>query len=116
MAQLQNAYSDAYTHYIQGLNDPVIQQWQHAFAQPQSGTNGSGDPASILGLNLGGGNPLQNGSGGIFVQPIILSNTGTGGTGGTDIIIPPPPPYQRPRRYCSLRVSVTRTVVTRSRA
>ena len=48
MAQLQNAYTDAYAHYTQGLNDPFLQQWQHAFAQPQSGSNGSGDPASIL--------------------------------------------------------------------
>ncbi|MGN6748653.1 MAG: hypothetical protein ACTHJS_08675 [Xanthobacteraceae bacterium] len=92
MAQLQNAYSDAYAHYTQGLNDPFFQQWQHAFAQPQSGSNGSGDPASILSFHGGGGNPLLNGGGGIFVQPVILDNTGAGSGKGIEIIIPPPQP------------------------
>jgi hypothetical protein len=92
MAQLQNAYSDAYTHYIQGVNDPLVQQWQHAFAQPQSGTNGSGDPASILGLNLSGGNPLQNSGASILVVSTILDNAGTGGTNSPNLITGPPPP------------------------
>jgi hypothetical protein len=95
MAQLQNAYSDAYANYTQGLNDPFFQQWQHAFAQPQSGPSGSGDPGSILALN---GN--NNGGPGFLFVPTLLSNSndlggGSGGTGsGTPIVIIPPPPVQ----------------------
>jgi hypothetical protein len=92
MAQLQNAYSDAYANYTQGLNDPFFQQWQHAYSQPQSGPSGSGDPGSILALNANN----NNGQGLLFVPTLLSNNNGSSGgstgTGtGTQVIIPPPP-------------------------
>jgi len=93
MAQLENAYSDAYTHYMQGLSDPFVQQWQHAFSQPTTGPGGSSTSASILGLNGSGGlqGPILGGG------VIITGNGGTGGSSGSGgssgtIILGPPPP------------------------
>ena len=95
MAQLQSAYSNAYSTYTQGLQDPFIQQWQHANAQPQSnpGGNGSGTSPTLLALNLGGP-PTGNNQPGSNIN--IGGNNGNnnngGNSGGTGVITTVPEP------------------------
>jgi hypothetical protein len=60
MARLEHDYSDAYSHYSQGLQDPTFQQWNHAYAQPQStGPSGSSTSDQILLFQTSGFNPGQ---------------------------------------------------------
>ncbi len=83
MAQYQNAYSHAYSTFSEGQQDPFIQQWQHANAQPQSNPGGVGSSTSLALLNLG--SSLLEGSGnnvgpsGTNVHDVGGSNTGSSG-------------------------------------
>lgn len=82
MAQYQNAYSHAYSAYSEGQQDPLIQQWQHANAQPQSNPGGNGSSTSLALLGLS--SSIQEGSTG-NTGPIDVvhgpggSNTGSSG-------------------------------------
>ncbi|MGC1777002.1 MAG: hypothetical protein WBB34_03595, partial [Xanthobacteraceae bacterium] len=86
MAQYQNAYSHAYSTFSEGQQDPFIQQWQHANAQPQSNPGGVGSSTSLALLfqssSIPEGAPNNAGPTG-FVHGSGGSNTGSsGGTSG----------------------------------
>ena len=93
MAQLQNAYLSTYSNYLEGLQDPFFQQWQHAYVQPQStGAGGSSTPPSLLEENPNNGNnnnqqQANNGN----TPHNTASDSGTN-TGVTFDVLPPPPP------------------------
>src|SRR5579862_316166 len=57
MAQYQSAYAHVYSNYVAGQQDPFIQQWQHANAQPQSNPGGTGSSTSAALLS---GSTLNN--------------------------------------------------------
>jgi hypothetical protein len=94
MANLHGAYLGAQEIHSQALQDPFIQQYQHAFAQPQSTTASTGSSTSdtILSLNI----PQPP------APPLpTITSTNQNGSSGTsttttttvlDILPPPPPP------------------------
>src|SRR5579863_1893292 len=94
MAQLQSAYARVYSTYSQGQQDPLIQQWQHANAQPQSNPGGTGSSTSLALLfqnsggppptppnNPGSGNPGNNQHGSNNNNG--SGSSGLGGSGGS---------------------------------
>ena len=95
MASLHSEYLGAHEIHSQALQDPFIEQYQHAFAQPQSTTasNGSSTSDTILSLNIQPPPPPPP-------SPILsTTQSGTGGSSTTtttttvlDILPPPPPP------------------------
>ena len=97
LAALNADYLGAKDVYNDFRNDAFFDQYRHAKADPTStGNGGSGDPNSILGLNLGGSNNQFQQNGGL----IVLANSGGptegGNSGGTGLNIIPPPPVVPP--------------------
>ena len=83
MAQYQSAYAHVYSNYVAGQQDPFIQQWQHANAQPQSNPGGTGSSTSaalLSGSTLGNSPPPESsGAGG----PPINTHVSGGSTSGS---------------------------------
>ena len=70
MAQLQSAYANAYSAYTQGLQDPFIQQLQHAKADVQSNPGEGGSSTSLALLSGSGFGGLAQG-GNVGAQIVI---------------------------------------------
>jgi hypothetical protein len=101
MAQLQTAFNGAYATYLQGLQDPFIQQYHRADAQPQStGSTGSSTSASILSENNNNANGNNDDSDHNNQPQPNHNNEPTTSTPPPPtivaIVIPPPPPLPPP--------------------
>jgi hypothetical protein len=93
LAALNAEYLGAKDVYNNFRNDAFFDQYRHAKADPTStGSNGSGDSSSTLGLNLlGNNNQFQQSSSLITVAHSGGPDAGGNSGGTTQIIIPPPP-------------------------
>ena len=98
MAQLHGDYIEAQTLHSQAIEDPFIQQYQHAFAQPQSfGNSGSSTSDAILAGNTQPPPPEPP------LSPTTISIKTTSSDTPTTITTfvdagpaPPPPPTVKP--------------------
>ncbi len=86
LTRSQHDYRTAYETYLQGLQDPDLQKWQHADIQ-STGTSGSSDPNSILGLNNLNTPPYQAAFNTGFTP---TSNNGSSQLVDTSLFVEPP--------------------------
>src|SRR5579863_7577455 len=82
MAQYQTAYAHVYSNYVAGQQDPFIQQWQHANAQPQSNPGGTGSSTSaalLSGSTLNNSPPPEaSGPGGPTINTHVSGGSSSG--------------------------------------
>ena len=97
MLRHDHDYSDVHSTYVDGLNDPFIQQYRHANADPQStGGDGSSTSPTILTFNNNfssqGTNNEGNNSNNNANNNSGSHGTDNGGKMTTDFFSAPPPP------------------------